>query len=176
MSIFNKNKNLENNENENKNIKPKRNFFKALLVALGLSAGVATLTTGCGEEKQKQAIEQEKEKLKHYVVVPRPQQENAEDEYEHQRKRMEAMIDLPYTMEMDLMIAKSMLANGYDKQDVEQVLNSRGEQSAEEENYGEKLIHLITTITKEEEYALTATQEKVLVRSFENEMTETADS
>ena len=61
MSIFNKNKNLENKENENKNIKPKRNFFKALLVALGLSAGVATLTTGCGEEKQKQAIEQEKE-------------------------------------------------------------------------------------------------------------------
>ena len=31
------------------------------------------------------------------------------------------------------------------------------------------------SITKEEEYALTATQEKVLVRSFENEMTETAD-
>ena len=128
------------------------------------------------QQNAQRSIEQEKEKLKHYVVVPRPQQENAEDEYEHQRKRMEAMIDLPYTMEMDLMIAKSMLANGYDKQDVEQVLNSRGEQSAEEENYGEKLIHLITTITKEEEYALTATQEKVLVRSFENEMTETADS
>ena len=86
------------------------------------------------------------------------------------------MIDLPYTMEMDLMIVKSLLANGYNKQEVEQALNNHGEHSAEEENYGEKLIHIITSITKEEEYALTATQEKVLVRSFENEVTETDES
>lgn len=128
------------------------------------------------QQNAQRSIEQEKEKLKHYVVVPRPQQENAEEEYEHQRKRMEAMIDLPYTMEMDLMIVKSLLANGYNKQDVEQALNNHGEHSAEKENYGEKLIHIITSITKEEEYALTATQEKVLVRSFENEVTETAES
>lgn len=95
MSIFNKNKNLENNENENKNknIKPKRNFFKALLVALGLSAGVATLTTGCGDEKQ--AIEQENKDANNFrndIKVSKEEQEKAaeeakkKEEEEQQRK------------------------------------------------------------------------------------------
>lgn len=59
MSIFNRNKEEKNNEKENKSTKPKVNFFRKLLVALGLSAGVATLTTGCAQPKDTNTVKQE---------------------------------------------------------------------------------------------------------------------
>ena len=85
------------------------------------------------------------------------------------------MIDLPYCMEMDVMIGAALLKDGYEEMDVRKTLQDKSSLS-EDESYSDKVIKEIRTIIREEEYAMTNAQDLVLVRSSTSEVEELSDN
>lgn len=66
------------------------------------------------EERARETIEQEQQKLKYYVPIPRLQIEGlAQKEYAHHVSELQHCIRLPLTQDMDLMIAKAMIEQGF---------------------------------------------------------------
>ncbi len=66
------------------------------------------------EAQAKEKIAQERLKLHHYKPVPRIEhEENARKEYEHHRREIQKAIDLPFSSQMDLLIAETMLIQGF---------------------------------------------------------------
>ena len=131
------------------------------------------------EQNARRSIEYEQEKFNHYIVVPRhnngQDKYEAAEEYEYQRNRIEKMIDLPYCMEMDVMIGAALLKDGYEEMDVRKTLQDKSSLS-EDESYSDKVIKEIRTIIREEEYAMTNAQDLVLVRSSTSEVEELSDN
>jgi hypothetical protein len=80
---------------------------------------------------------EEKDKLKYYKPIPRLEhEESAVEEYKYHKEQMEEAIDLPYTMQMDKLIAETMLVQGFLMVDIIQALSIESPCRDEQSNYG----------------------------------------
>jgi len=119
------------------------------------------------EAQAKQKISQERLKLYHYKPVPRIEhEEDAKKEYEHHCKEIKKAIELPFSSQMDLLIAETMLIQGFTSNLVTEVLKE-SPCVASQKNYA-------VSIVRKAENSLTKDldQEQVLVRSIKK-VTET---
>lgn len=88
------------------------------------------------EAQAKARISQEKLKLQHYRPVPRIEHnEKAIDEYEQHRLEMEKAIDLPFAPQMDVLIAETMIIQGFEKLEIIEALDGSSCSSVQS-NYG----------------------------------------
>lgn len=107
------------------------------------------------EEKAKETVEQEHRKLKQYAPVPRLQKEaSASQEYAHHVAEMQHCIHLPLTMAMDLMIAKTMIEQGYKENE----LTATFDQSVcaqQKKQYGKDIVRIAQkNLSQEKEQGL----------------------
>lgn len=113
------------------------------------------------EKSAKNLILWEKEKLQNYKPVPRIEhEENAKKEYEHHREELLKTISLPYSSQMDVMIAETMLIQGFTSGIIAMALTTSP--CAEEQvNYGSAIIK-----KAEKNFAHESVQEHPLVRTL----------
>lgn len=119
------------------------------------------------ESQAKEKIAQERLKLHHYKPIPRIEhEESAKLEYERHSREIQKSIDLPFSAQMDLLIAETMLIQGYSSQLITEVL--------QESPCVESQKNYATAIVRKAENSLTKDrdQEQVLVRSIKK-VTET---
>ena len=111
------------------------------------------------EAKARENIAREQQKLQNYKPIPRIEhEESAQDEYDYHKKQLQDNIDLPYTSDMDGMIAETMLTQGFTENLIADALSASP--CAIEPNYGTKMINQISHAMKEN------TQEQALVRTL----------
>lgn len=113
------------------------------------------------EAKAREAIEAEKEKLNNYKVIPRIDAEKSSDaEYEYHKKQLQENIMLPYTSNMDNMIAQTMLIQGFAIAAIAETLNKKSPcaKLAQKHDYGVNIVHSIQkNLAKENIHSYTRT-------------------
>ena len=87
-------------------------------------------------------IRKENEKLEHLCLVPHQKDErNIEEEYEFLQYEVEKAVELPWTMTMDVIIATSLLEQGYAAIDTEDVIDkAKIKGFIKNENYAKKVM------------------------------------
>lgn len=87
-------------------------------------------------QKARELLYLEKKKLQEFQLSPRqPHAESAKEEYDIQKQRVKFVVDLPFNQAMDILIAQSLLQEGFDEESVKGVLDT-SDLAVEQENYG----------------------------------------
>ena len=104
----------------------------------------------------------EKEKLKTYHPNPRQQKEDdAGKEYEYHKKQLLEAIALPFEVAMDVLIAETMILQGYPEYEIAKALDECSPCSDNQENYGLSITKNAAskTIVEERETVIETTTE-----------------
>ena len=91
--------------------------------------------------KARELLYLEKKKLQEFHLSPRhPHAESIKEEYDIQKQRVKFVVDLPFNQAMDILIAQSLLQEGFDEESVKGVLDT-SELAAKQENYGMAILN-----------------------------------
>ena len=116
-------------------------------------------------------IRKENEKLEHLCLVPHQKDErNIEEEYKFLQDEVEKAVELPWTMTMDVIIATSLLEQGYAAIDTEDVIDKAQIKGfIKNDNYAKKVMEQAQQRIKKivEFRDLSAGQIKQLERTIE---------
>lgn len=152
------------------------------------------------ERMAEESIRRDKEKLQNYVLIPpeRPM-EDAKEAYSYQKEQLQKAIFLPFSAEMDALIARELLDEGYSREDIADAMDElsplavddeeaerygfddpKHQQTfagdlANDEGYGFAILHVVReiteTIVKATMQTPEQTQERVLSRAITENIT-----
>lgn len=115
-------------------------IFKASPMAIAPGRDVESYF-GYAYQKARELLYLEKKKLQEFQLSPRhPHAESVKEEYDIQKQRVKFVVDLPFNQAMDILIAQSLLQEGFDEESVKGVLDT-SELAAKQENYGMAILN-----------------------------------
>ena len=115
-------------------------IFKASPMAIAPGRDVESYF-GYVYQKARELLYLEKKKLQEFELSPRqPHAESVKEEYDIQKQRVKFVVDLPFNQAMDILIAQSLLQEGFDEESVKGVLDT-SELADKQENYGMAILN-----------------------------------